>query len=565
MKQKKVLAVLLASAMVMGALSGCGEKESVNSSSTPSKAQSVETSKTESNADGEKELDVIRVFGMDRYKTFPDGTTVYFSDWVSGKVESKLWDQFCEDLAERGIQLEINLIPEDQYATVIQTQVAAGLDCDWIYLGSLDSKTRYSLIDRGVIVPINEIWENYSETADEYFKNGYGKALLGNTAADGNLYWLGALTVGLYGDHYQGAITGCSIRKDWLDKLNLPMPTTTDELFDTLLAFQEQDANGNGLKDEVANVNIESFDQGFAQMHGLGTQIVCTESYGSSTLTSPFYQEGFEEYIKFMNRLYEAGLLDFASKKNDLAIENKLSMFSAYWAASGTDAVTQVGEGQAPANYVGITCKSEAGNVLAPQDGIFRNDSYAYAVTSQANKEAIGRLLDYLTSDEYVILTDNGIEGWTYEVVDGKIQEFGAEAGNNDAILVSGGDTGLWAKNSIFPRFEITDRDQELVNLANNGYEDKADSNRIVYDNLDDYKFTELNPSTMMALATVEEMNEETEIATELDTYYKELLSKLITGEYSLDDMDTYISDMKKLGLDRLIEIKQARADRMPK
>ena len=39
------------------------------------------------------------------------------------------------------------------------------------------------------------------------------------------------------------------IRTDWLKKLNLSMPTTTEELMAVAKAFAEQDPDGNGKKD----------------------------------------------------------------------------------------------------------------------------------------------------------------------------------------------------------------------------------------------------------------------------------------------------------------------------
>ena len=64
---------------------------------------------------------------------------------------------------------------------------------------------------------------------------------------------------------------------------------------------------------------------------------------------------------------------------------------------------------------------------------------------------------------------------------------------------------------------------------------------------------------------TVEEINKANEISTDLETYSKELLTKLIMGEKSLDDWDSYIQDLKDLGLDDLIAVQQARVDRAMK
>jgi hypothetical protein len=41
------------------------------------------------------------------------------------------------------------------------------------------------------------------------------------------------------------------INQGWLDKLGLPMPATIEELETTLIAFRDQDPNGNGIPDEI--------------------------------------------------------------------------------------------------------------------------------------------------------------------------------------------------------------------------------------------------------------------------------------------------------------------------
>ena len=41
------------------------------------------------------------------------------------------------------------------------------------------------------------------------------------------------------------------INNTWLEKLNLQVPTTTEELKQVLIAFRDGDPNGNGQKDEI--------------------------------------------------------------------------------------------------------------------------------------------------------------------------------------------------------------------------------------------------------------------------------------------------------------------------
>lgn len=55
----------------------------------------------------------------------------------------------------------------------------------------------------------------------------------------------------LYGVPFQKnlARSGLIFRKDWLDKLGLPVPKTLDEVYEVARAFTEDDPDGNGVKD----------------------------------------------------------------------------------------------------------------------------------------------------------------------------------------------------------------------------------------------------------------------------------------------------------------------------
>lgn len=92
-------------------------------------------------------------------------------------------------------------------------------------------------------------------------------------------------------------------------------------------------------------------------------------------------------------------------------------------------------EGEHAPWYVGVIC--EAGNGLVPlvdtQSGVQKN-GYDFAVTDRADKEAVGRLLDYLTSEEYATLTEFGIEGYSYEVAVGRVQNIKRAFLKNEGI-----------------------------------------------------------------------------------------------------------------------------------
>ena len=83
---------------------------------------------------------------------------------------------------------------------------------------------------------------------------------------------------------------------------------------------------------------------------------------------------------------------------------------------------------------------------------------------------------------------------------------------------------------------------------------------RDIYENEEKYSYAAM--SVDMAVSTVAENDEVDSFYTDLDTRSKEILMNLIMGTYSLEDWDTYISDLQNLGLDKLIEIYQNRYDR---
>jgi putative aldouronate transport system substrate-binding protein len=51
-------------------------------------------------------------------------------------------------------------------------------------------------------------------------------------------------------------------------------------------------------------------------------------------------------------------------------------------------------------------------------------------------------------------------------------------------------------------------------------------------------------------------------VQTGIQTYSDELCIKLAQGTASLDDFDSYLEELKELGLDELIAVQQARYDR---
>src|SRR5690606_28207673 len=110
------------------------------------------------------------------------------------------------------------------------------------------------------------------------------------------------------------------INKQWLDNLSLDVPATWDELFAVLVAFKENDANGNGNPDDEIPMDFAPLGmRGFDFFHPtvlLGSVgITLTNGGGQGYFVEDgvvknfFVDERAQELITFLHKCWEAGVL----------------------------------------------------------------------------------------------------------------------------------------------------------------------------------------------------------------------------------------------------------------
>ena len=96
----------------------------------------------------------------------------------------------------------------------------------------------------GAFVPLNDLVDEHAPNIKAFWDEQPGPARRRSRPIDGNYYYIPYLPDGKYGRAW-------FIRQDWLDALGLEQPQNVDELYDVLVAFRDQDPNGNGVKDEI--------------------------------------------------------------------------------------------------------------------------------------------------------------------------------------------------------------------------------------------------------------------------------------------------------------------------
>ncbi len=156
------------------------------------------------------------------------------------------------------------------------------------------------------LMPLNDLIDQYAPNF-KALMDEYPEIRQAITASDGNIYVIPSIDI---------SDTGMTsykqwINKDWLAKLGLEMPTTTEELKQVLIAFRDQDPNGNGEADEIPlGFREPSTVYDFGGSFGLQRNLQDTYNLNEDgTIHNWLCDDNFKEYLTYLNELYSEKLL----------------------------------------------------------------------------------------------------------------------------------------------------------------------------------------------------------------------------------------------------------------
>jgi putative aldouronate transport system substrate-binding protein len=210
------------------------------------------------------------------------------------------------------------------------------------------------------------------------------------------------------------------INTDWLEAVGMEMPTTTEEFEQVLIAFRDQDPNGNGKKDEIpltgrpGGWNNEPWDflmNAFIYDTGAGSDYVYIE--GDQVTFAPNKPE-WQEGLRYAKSLYDQGLYDpqsftmgeeqFRTLLNDE--EELVGVYAAGHLGMGVDPWASEEMLARAAKYEPLPpLKGPAGVQQTPYWPTRGMDG-SFAVTNKASEEeaiAFIKLLDWHYSEEGAI------------------------------------------------------------------------------------------------------------------------------------------------------------------
>lgn len=156
---------------------------------------------------------------------------------------------------------------------------------------------------------IKQYAPTYYEVCEKYI-DGWVDA---TTYPDGNIY---SLMGSVYDSERHYSYGVLYMNYQWLKNLNLEVPTTLDELHDVLVAFRDQDANGNGDPNDEYPININlKYGQGqplnFAALWGLPiTNSIFYKIDENGNVTHAVDTQAFRDFLTYFYQLGQEGLLN---------------------------------------------------------------------------------------------------------------------------------------------------------------------------------------------------------------------------------------------------------------
>lgn len=451
---------------------------------------------------------------------------------------------FFKEMKEKtNIDFEFKTAPSDDYKQKKQLAFASMELPDVFYGAELTSAEEVSYGTQEMLIPLEDLIDKYAPNFKKVMEE-HPEVKPSITAPDGHIYALPGLDTTT-----QSKTPIMWMNKPWMDKIGAKTPETVDDLYQLLKDFKEKDPGNVGEVIPLTANSPADLRVGLLPNFGVIQSDGIFQKDGK--VDYAFMQEGFKEYVTFMNKLYNEKLLD-----ND--------MFSHTWeqfVAKGP----KVGIYSTwPIVMLGFEDPSEALKYppLPPLTSSVNDKKLTIempevrrgraAITSE-NKypEATMRWLDYAYSEEGSILARLGIEGESYEWNEDKtkwklLSKDGLSTTETNSQYAPGVGTNvpMVLSQEIFGKEDNPTIHEINKNLANELLPHAEMPYPLVY-------FTE------------DEQDRINTLKPDIETYFEQMEAKFITGAESIETgWDKYIETLEGLGIDEYIEIHQDAYDR---
>lgn len=446
---------------------------------------------------------------------------------------------FAKNLQEvTGIKIEYKHPAAGTAAESLQLMIASGrmtdmIQTNWLNLGP------QSYIDNMQIYAIDPIMEaGYAPNLKKFLDEN--KEIKKMVKTDNGQYYAFPF---VRNDEILLTSTGLMLRSDWLKAEGLEVPETIEEWDVVLEAFKKH------CDIPLAMVNFTSFASGFDAYYG--------EYIKDGKIVYGPTEKNFKTFVEKMHEWYKKGYIDknYAIADGASINSNILNDKSGVTFASGGGGMGAFLTARKGTEFDLVATPFPTAKKGEPAKFGSKELKYglgAVAITTSCKNPALAaRFLDYGYSEEGHMVYNFGKEGESYNLVDGYPTYVEEIKNNSENKSMS----QMLAHNCLAGVYGPFVQDKRYLEQF---YATPQQQNAVVQWSsceMEKYRIPQI-------IMTTDEKDKYTAIMGEIGTYVDEMYNNFIIGKVSLDKFDEFVNEIKKLGIDEALGIKQAAYDR---
>ena len=563
---KKILSLLLAAAMLLALLAGCGSSSDTSESAseaeeteTAEEAETEEAEEASETADGEWEMETVSL------PITEDPVTVTFWTSLDPRIVDFLPTENVEEallvygeIAEQtGISIHLDAVSVFTQTELFQLMVVSGDYDDIIYNVDGLYTTGYSgAIEDGVIMDVSALLEEYAPNVYNTIMNSeeLSMSLVDETGQIGVIPMV----------YKEGGLETADIvyRLDWAEEFGIGQIESVEDYHEYLQMAKEV----YGATGYTVGVNTGGISQGSVLddymcqamgAYGSFYQIDGEVIYGG--VEDSYYDYLQEMLVWWSEGLYpeDAMTIDMSQQQQNFGVGTQASTL-----CNGSPGITELyayapnddGSNSIEVWALGkITYEGENQWLVSTENSIQKDATWSLS-TDCTEPELIAQLANWLYTDEGSMVVCYGIEGVTYTLDENGEPQWTDMILNNENGYSTTVTINMYATASVpcvFDQrrtfFDFDETQEALVEVFKG-----EDVNR---NNI---------PSGADSLWTTDEQTEYADVSADISTYREEMEWKFITGNAELteESWQEYVDTMYNMGLQTLIDLYQTAYDR---
>lgn len=455
--------------------------------------------------------------------------------WESARPQNAYTDEVHDYILKTlNIDLQLTCVSEN-FTQQLALAIASGDIPDLILM---EYRTYVEYAKEGLFADLTGLVDNYPDLMEYVNTGDQGEVCWNRMKVDGAIYGVPTRSVNT-------TMLTTAIRQDWLDNLNLQVPTTIDELTEVLRAFTEDDPDQNGLNDTYG---LSTYG-----MHNIYSMSYLSTIFGAfgatpgqeyllnddGTVTTNVISDEYKAAVSYLHDIYAAGYMDpeVFTNSNSQAYEKfatgKMGFWPCWWSNPGSVYVKYGFLDNCPTGKITLMdpiVGPDGKSGLIGTDPIWR----VLGITSSCqNVEKVLELINWQCTPYGWYTCQCGVEGNYFEMdADGNVTWYWGMDGKNK----NGDDI---SDMELYKFIENLDLQSRLYKLDESNYGQyraaglESCMNAKVYQNLFNGIITD----------------EYTKLNSELESYMDNNITKFIMGELDLSkDWDNFVSTYLSMG-----------------